>query len=208
MSRHTRSLPPGYFDERYARDPDPWRFATSAYERAKYAATLDALPRARYASALEVGCSIGVLTRALAERCDAILGLDVAAAALDQARARCRARAGVRFARAQVPGAWPEETFDLILLSEVVYYLDAGDVARLVARVRGSLRPRGDVVLVHWTGETHYPLTGDEAADAFIGGSGAFLHVARQVRTDSYRLDVLRGAATRDRELGTTGEDA
>ena len=35
---------PGYFEQLYASDPDPWRFATSDYERDKYAATLDALP--------------------------------------------------------------------------------------------------------------------------------------------------------------------
>ena len=192
MTRHTASLPPGYFDERYAADPDPWNFAESSYERDKYAATLAALPRPRYAAALEIGCSIGVLTAALAPRCDTLVALDVAEAALDQARARCRDLPGVRLLKAQVPGDWPEGRFDLILLSEVVYYLDAGDVAPRAGRVRGSLRPGGDVVLVHWTGETHYPLTGDEAADLFIRETRDRLAVDRQVRTEAYRLDVLR----------------
>ncbi len=192
MTRHTASLPPDYFEERYAADPDPWRFATSAYERAKYAATLEALPRPRYASALEVGCSIGVLTRRLAERCDALLAVDVAEAALDQARTRCRDLAHVRFARAQVPGAWPAGGFDLILLSEVVYYLDAADVGRLAECLRDGLRSGGDVVLVHWTGETHYPLTGDEAAKILIDRTAPFLTLVHQARTDEYRLDVLR----------------
>ncbi|MET7243903.1 class I SAM-dependent methyltransferase [Methylobacterium sp. EM32] len=192
MTRHTTSLPRGYFDERYAADPDPWNFETSAYERDKYDATLAALPSPRYAAGLEIGCSIGVLTAALAPRCDTLTALDVAEAALDQARARCRDLPAVRLMRAQVPGEWPEGTFDLILLSEVVYYLDAGDVARLAARVRGSLRPGGDVVLVHWTGETHYPLTGDEAADLFIRESRGTLALDRQVRAQAYRLDVLR----------------
>ena len=193
MTRHATSLPPDYFDVRYAADPDPWNFAGSPYERDKYAATLAALPRERYASALEVGCSSGVLTAALAPRCDALVALDVAEAALAQARARCDDRPGLRLMRARVPGEWPEGRFDLILLSEVVYYLDAGDVARLAGRVRGSLRPDGDVVLVHWTGETHYPLTGDEAADLFVRETRDHLALDRQVRTADYRLDVLRG---------------
>jgi len=196
MTRHAASLPPSYFDAAYAADPDPWNFAASPYERDKYAATLDALPRPRYAAALEVGCSIGVLTASLAPRCDALVALDVAEAALDQARARCRHLPGLRFARAQVPGEWPEGRFDLILLSEVVYYLDAGDVAGLAARTRAGLRPGGDVVLVHWTGETHYPLTGDEAADLFIRETRDHLAVDRQIRTGEYRLDVLRGRET------------
>lgn len=194
MTRHSATLPPSYFDERYAQDPDPWRFATSAYERAKYAATLDALPRQHYASALEVGCSIGVLTEALAGRCDRLLGLDLTELALAQARARCRDLAHVGFELAQVPSKWPEGSFDLILMSEIVYYLDASDVERLVARVQNCLQPGGDVVLVHWTGQTHYPLTGDEAAERFIEGARSFLHPRHQTRADAYRLDVL-GAA-------------
>ncbi|MFH6783830.1 MULTISPECIES: class I SAM-dependent DNA methyltransferase [Methylobacterium] len=193
MTRHTTSLPPDYFDARYAADPDPWNFAASPYERDKYAATLETLPRPHYAAALEIGCSIGVLTAALGARCDALLAIDVAEAALTQARTRCRDLPGVRLMRAQVPGEWPEGRFDLILLSEVVYYLDAGDVAGLAARIRACLLPGGDVVLVHWTGETHYPLTGDEAADLFIRETSGHLAVDRQVRTGEYRLDVLRG---------------
>lgn len=193
MSRFTRSLPPAYFEERYARDPDPWRFRTSGYERAKYSATLDALPRPRYASALEVGCSIGVLTRALAPRCERLLALDVAEAALAQARERCADQPHIRFERGQVPRDWPAGRFDLILLSEVVYYLDAGDVSRLAARIRDGLAPGGDVVLVHWLGDTHYPLSGDEAADLFIAAARDFARIRRQARTDAYRLDVLGG---------------
>ena len=193
MSRYTASLPPDYFDAQYAGNPDPWQFATSAYEHAKYAATLAALPRPRYASALEVGCSIGVLTQALAARCDALLGLDLAERALLQAQARCRALGHVRFERAQVPTQWPDGSYDLILLSEVVYFLDGRDVERLVERIGGCLRPGGDVVLVHWTGETHYPLSGDEAAERVIAAAGTFLRPLRRTRTEAYRLDVLVG---------------
>lgn len=192
MSRYARSLPPGYFDERYAADPDPWRFETSEYEAEKYDATLAALPRPRYGSALEIGCSIGVLTRRLAERCDRLLALDVAEAALARARERCRALPHVTLARAQVPGEWPDGRFDLVLLSEVVYYLDAEDVGRLARRLCGSLLPGGDVVLVHWTGETHYPLSGDEAADLLIAEAAGTVSCLGRSRTDAYRLDVLR----------------
>ena len=190
MSRFERSIPPTYFEEMYARDPDPWRFAQSDYEREKYAATLAALPRARYASALEVGCSIGVLTRQLAGRCDALLSLDVAEAALERARERCSDRDHVRFERRRVPADWPEGSFDLILLSEVVYYLDRDDVRRLAARVDAAASPGCDILLVHWLGETHYPLPGDEAASVFIEASAADLVEGH--REKDYRLDILR----------------
>lgn len=191
--RRPSSLDTDYFKGMYATDPDPWRFATSAYERDKYAATLAALPRPRYASALEVGCSIGVFTHQLCPRCDALIGIDVVPSVLDAARARCADCPNARFRLAAVPGDWPDGRFDLILISEVAYYLDRADLARLVARVEGALLPDADIVLVHWLGVTHYPLSGDEAAEGFIAGARHFARILKQSRTSEYRLDVLRG---------------
>ena len=190
--RRPTSLDPEYFTGMYANDPDPWRFATSEYERTKYAATLASLPRPRYASALEVGCSIGVFTRQLCPRCDALIALDVVPSALEAARERCADCANARFMLSAVPGDWPDGQFDLILLSEVVYYFNQADLARLVARVEGALLPGADIVLVHWLGQTNYPLSGDEAAEGVITAARGFANVLKQSRTAEYRLDVLR----------------
>ena len=192
MSQFETSIPAGYFDAIYADDPDPWRFAGSSYERDKYAATLAALPQAGYASALEIGCSIGVLTRQLASRCAALLALDVAEAALHQARRRCADRPNVQFERAQVPGEWPDGRFDLIVLSEVVYFLDRVDVVQLANQVSRTASPEADIVLVHWLGPTSYPLSGDEAAEKFMAASAGFAEPRHCSRTAEYRLDVLR----------------
>lgn len=194
--RRPTTLDPDYFKGMYATEADPWGFATSAYERDKYAATLAALPRPRYASGLEVGCSIGVFTHQLCPRCDALIGLDVVPSVLDAARARCADCPNVRFRLAAVPGAWPDGQFDLIVISEVAYYLDRADLARLVARVEGALLPDADIVLVHWLGITHYPLSGDDAAEGFIAGARGFARVFKQSRTAEYRLDVLRATRT------------
>jgi SAM-dependent methyltransferase len=132
-----------------------------------------------------------VLTKQLAARCDRLLAVDVAFAALDLARRRCASAACVRFERMCVPAEWPHGAFDLILASEVVYYLDIDDVARLADRIAGALAPRGDLVLVHWTGETDYPLTGDEAAERLIAGLGDRLTIVRQDKFPEFRLDLL-----------------
>lgn len=188
---------PGYFDALYAADADPWRFETSAYEADKYDATLVALPVARYASAVEVGCSIGVLTHRLASRCDALLGVDVAQTALDRAAARCAEQAHVRFARLRMPEEMPEGRFDLIMLSEVLYYFETPTLDRLAARLRTACMPGADLVLVHWLGPTpDYPQTGDSAVEAFIAATANWTEVTRQERREDYRLDVLR--AVRD----------
>ncbi len=196
MSRREKTLTADYFEGLYAADADPWRFASSDYERAKYAATLGALPKPSYGHGLEVGCSIGVLTEQIARRCDALLSLDIAEGALDQARLRCADLSHVTFQQARVPQDWPTGTYDLILLSEVVYYLDRDDVAALASHVEAAVAGDADVILVHWLGLTDYPLTGDEAADLFISRSAGYSRVLHQSRTDQYRLDVLRAGSS------------
>ena len=186
MTRRTETIQPDYFDGLYANDPDPWRFATSDYERDKYAATLAALPDRRFRAGLEVGCSIGVLTRQLAPRCDTLLALDVAEAALAQARARCP---DVRFERRVIPSEWPVGRFDLIVFSEMLYYLDAAAIRATAGKAMAALQPGGSILMVHYLGGTDYPSTGDEAADGFMAAAG--LTPALRVREPLYRIDRL-----------------
>jgi len=194
MSERRQTLKPEYFDALYTADSDPWNFAASPYERAKYTLTLNAIPKPRYRSALEVGCSIGVLTRSLASRCDALVAIDAAPLPLVEARRRCANLPSVRFEQMFVPEQWPDGVFELILLSEVVYYLSAEDVSRLAVRVTHSLATGGAVILVHWTGLTDYPLSGDEAAAVFIERMGSACVVERADRYSRFRLDVLSRA--------------
>lgn len=148
-----------YFEALYARDPDPWDFATSEYEAAKYDATIAALDPP-YASALEVGCSIGVLTARLAERCERLLAIDVVESALAEARARVPR---ATFERREVPEEWPDGPFDLIVCSEVLYYLDDAALDEALAEIERTLVPSGTLLAVHWRHPTRtYPLLGDE----------------------------------------------
>src|ERR1700739_2653337 len=81
-------LPDDYFGQMYSRSADPWELGTRWYEQRKYAITLALLPRQHYRHAFEPGCSIGVLTALLTERCSQVTASDVAAAALESARRR------------------------------------------------------------------------------------------------------------------------
>jgi SAM-dependent methyltransferase len=193
MGKHD-ALEPAYFERVYAESDDPWGFATRPYEAAKYQATLDALPRNRYRSAFEIGCSIGVLTERLAARCDRLLAVDVAEKALAQARARCRHLPHVRFERMVVPTAFPSEHFDLILVSEVGYYWGWQNLAVAQRRIIEHLEPGGHLLLVHWTPFVDdYPLTGDEVHEAFLAGASAGNGLRHLVgsRRETYRLDLF-----------------
>ncbi len=191
------SLPSSYFDDVYRANADPWDFTTSPYEAGKYAATLAALPRERYGSAFEAGCSIGVFTERLAARCDQLLSIDISDVALDQARTRCAALPQVRFERRYLPGEFPAETFDLILLSEVGYYLAMPDLLDLRERCINRLAPGGHLLLVHWTPFVpDYPLTGDQVHETFLAAAGAqpLRHLLGQ-QAEKYRLDLFARAA-------------
>ena len=193
-----RSLPPRYFDDVYRANPDPWKFASSPYEAAKYAATLAALPRPLYASAFEAGCSIGILTAQLAARCGRLLSVDISALALRAARERCAALNNVRFEQRTLPGEFPEGPFDLILVSEVGYYLALPDLLKLRELTVRQLAPAGHLLLVHWTPEVHdYPLTGDEVHATFLEfaqpGRGPLRHVSGR-QEEKYRLDLFERA--------------
>ncbi|MFN8512130.1 MAG: SAM-dependent methyltransferase [Thermomicrobiales bacterium] len=186
------STPPEYFDRMYADSADPWRFESSEYERQKYAATLAALPRTRYENALEIGCSIGVLTAQLAPRCDALLAVDVVDRALERARRRCRAWPHVEFRKMHLPAEYPAGSFDLVVLSEVGYYWSERDLALARERIIGGLAPGGHLLLVHWTQPSpDYPLTGDRVHQKFLDRPGDLLRHLDGQRAETYRLDLF-----------------
>lgn len=178
----------------YDASPDPWRFGTSPYEQGKYDRTVETLGDRRFASGLEIGCSIGFLTRRLAGRCDTLLGIDLVEKPLQAARARCAGFPGVRFQRMQVPGQWPDGRFDLMAFSEVLYFLTPADIEACSRRVAATLSPGGTVVLVNWLGQSDDPCTGEEAAGHFIAATRAELRVERTERHVGYRLDLLTAA--------------
>lgn len=187
----TGSLAPEYFDRLYTASADPWEFESNAYEAAKYAATLAALPCPVYARALELGCSIGVLTRQLAGRCQRLLATDVSAAALARARERCAGLGHVEFERRDLANSFPAGGFDLILVSEVGYYFSPADLEILRGNIAAALAPGGHLLLVHFTGETNYPQTADAVHACFLAWEGPAWQRASSHRADRYRLDLL-----------------
>ncbi|MBI5132567.1 MAG: methyltransferase domain-containing protein [Rhodopseudomonas palustris] len=190
MSRRTETIAADYFEQKYRADIDPWRFRSSDYEREKYQSTLAALGRPRFARALEVGCSIGVLTAQLAPRCDRLVAIDASQTAIDAARAG-DVPANVTFDVATLPQQFPAGRFDLIVLSEVLYYFAPPDLARVAQQCLDALLPDGEIIMCHWLGETDYPLTGLEASDRFATAVASRLPVRAIVNDAVYRLERL-----------------
>ncbi len=189
----TESLSAAYFERLYAASDDPWSFATSRYEHDKYDDTLAALGP-RYERGLEIGCSVGVLTRRLATRCAELLAVDIDERALTRARARCADVANVRFGRAAIPRDFPAGPFELVVVSEIAYYWSDADLALARQRIAGNVVDGGELLLVHFLPKVDdYVRDGDAVHDLFLSDE-RFVRV-RGHRAERYRLDLLRRAA-------------
>lgn len=179
------SLPRRYFDDLYAKSSDPWGFTSRWYEERKYALTVAALPAREYTRGLEIGCSIGVLTAMLSARCLSLTALDPSPRALELARSRVPSH--VTLLQGSVPKDWPAGTWDLIVLSEVGYYLGSEDLAELLDLVERHLVPGGAVVACHWRHPvSDYPLTGDQVHQALA----RWPRLSR-LEEEDFLLDVL-----------------
>lgn len=189
-----QSLPTTYFDDVYRANSDPWAFETSPYEKAKYEATVAALPNDRYKNAFEIGCSIGVLSALLAQRCEKLLSVDASELPLEAARQRLAPYPNIAVRQMSIPNDFPDGHFDLIVMSEVGYYLVIDDLKRARQLMVDHLDTNGHLLLVHWTPFVHdYPLTGDQVHEHFleIAGEGKSLTHLLGQRTDKYRMDLF-----------------
>jgi cyclopropane fatty-acyl-phospholipid synthase-like methyltransferase len=186
-----QTLTEKYFEDVYAANEDPWNFTTSQYEAEKYSATIAALPNEKYSNAFEIGCSIGVLTEKLAAKCEKLLSVDVSEKALAKAEKRCENLPQVRFEKMNIAQKFPDGFFDLIVISEVGYYLAPDDWLAAAEKVFAHLTEKGQVALIHWLPPVHdYPQTGDEVHDSFARLSENELRLIEHRQTENYRLDV------------------
>ena len=174
----------------YARHPDPWRHLSSVYERAKHSRTLAAAGHGPFRFALEVGCGNGALARRLAPRCNSLLALDAEPLALAHARRRLAGHPGARAREGTVPAALPDEAPDLIVLSEVLYYLEPTDLAALAAWCRARAGGVRRIVAVSWLGPTRTPLGGAAALGRFRAGLERW--AVRERRLPGYVIAVFQ----------------
>jgi SAM-dependent methyltransferase len=177
----------------YAESKDPWQLADRWYDRRKYAITMAMLPAARYRHAFEPGCSVGVLTEYLTARCDQVTATDVAAAALEAADARLRnsgLRHTVTLAKSSIDSPWPQNGFDLVVLSEVGYYLTASALRAVLDQECPRLAPGATVIAAHWRHRVaEYPLSGDEANEIVAATEGLFRLAS--YRDEDMAIDVF-----------------
>ena len=184
------------FEARYRRDPDPWRTRTDPYERHKLERTLAACGSGPFARAVDLGAGIGTLAQRLAPRCTTLLALDAAPTAVARAAQRLLPFPGAHARVAVLPRDLPSGRFELVVASEILYYLDDADLAAVVAWLPAALSPGGRVVAVHWTGTARDLRRGADAVGAALAAAGGLRPVATGGgATAGFRVDVLERRA-------------
>ncbi|MFX0546228.1 SAM-dependent methyltransferase [Roseovarius sp. S1116L3] len=168
----------------YADTSDPWGFEHSDYEQAKFAATRQALRAPHYTSAFELGCGNGQLAKHLAQICECYTGMDAVGVAIEAARL---AVPKARFVHDFYPCPLPSGEFDLLILSEILYFLDDDSLRRLASDVQ-TFWPKAEVLCVTWLGETGHDLQGKEALDVFSNALACHNFDCVE-KTDRYRID-------------------
>jgi cyclopropane fatty-acyl-phospholipid synthase-like methyltransferase len=155
---------PGFFDH-FFDEGDPFGFDLHPEERLKFDRTLEVCGEGPLGRVLELGCAVGSFTESLAPRASDVLALDVSQAAVDQVARRLRDHPNVRAKAMAIPAEFPDETFDLVVASDVLYYLSVEELQHCLARIEASLAEGGGFVAVHYVPRMGSVLNGDEAHD-------------------------------------------
>jgi nodulation protein S (NodS) len=179
------------FEARYRADPDPWGYLASEYEQRKYAATLAACGPGPFACALELGGSIGVFSAMLAPRCERLVTVDVSPTAVACARSRLAGHPSVEPIVGAIPAAVPRLTYDLVVASEILYYLSDDELAGTVTLLQRTMVAGAVLVAVHWRPSGPERPRDAMQAHAALANS-PWLRRVHHGGTDDYLLEVFR----------------
>lgn len=179
-----------HFDALFAADDDPWDYQTSAYEADRFDRTIAALGGRHYGAALELGCAAGVLTQRLVPHCESLIAVDASAAALAIAQERVGHPEQVTLQHGNLPDDLPPGRFDLLILSDFLYYLGFPGCVALAQALQSRAAPGCRIVIANYLGETECALTGDMAAEIVMAHLPGWT-IVHQQRCERLRIDVL-----------------
>lgn len=128
---------------------DPWDYL-SVYETRKYDQTLEILGDESYHRALEVACAEGIFTEKLSARVSSLAAADISNKALARAAERCKDQTNIDFFQLDLVSGEIEGQYDLIICSEVLYYLDSrATLETVLGKFERALAPGGVFVTAH-----------------------------------------------------------
>ena len=218
ISNQLAAYSESYFDALYNDNTDPWQYQTRWYEKRKRDMCLAILPQSQYDNAIELGCGNGVFSELLAQRCQALVSIDGNHQAVQLAKERLTELPHVKVVQGVIPNrlltlkdavieAYPllnetstmQAPFDLIVISEILYYLSSNDIDMVIAWTQQNLAMGGTLLCCHWryaiegfamTGETvHQSLRLAFNTENNGKHQVAFTHQSQMIDSD-FLLDV------------------
>ncbi len=179
-----------FFEAKYRAEDDPWKFASSERELARYDAVIAALGDRRFRHGLEPACSVGVLTAKLAPLCDRLSAFDLSPTAVERAAERCADLPQVEVRCASLSDLVPDSSVDLVVLSEIGYYFTSEDWTQILGRLLSGLSVGCTVVGVHWLGVSEDHITSGDEVHTTLRANGR-LRLLHEERRDTFRLDLF-----------------
>ncbi|CDX57637.1 methyltransferase nodulation protein NodS [Mesorhizobium plurifarium] len=127
---------------------DPWLLDANPFERERHTQMLRlSLLQGSITNALEVGCAAGAFTERLAPHSQRLTVIDVAPRAIDRTRRRMKELPHITWVVSDVLQFSTEEPFDLIVVAEVLYYLnDITEMRAAIGNLARMLAPGGHLV--------------------------------------------------------------
>jgi predicted TPR repeat methyltransferase len=182
---------PGFFDHFYD-DGDTFGYDRNPEDQLKFARTLEVCGGNGLGRVLELGCAVGSFTEVLVPHASEVLALDVSRATVERVRERMHGSSHVRAVAMTLPDEFPEGEFDVVVASDVLYYLPVADLQRCVERIEASLDVGGAFVAVHYVPRMGSVLNGDEAHDVIAAHTRLNHVLAERVEFGpgrTYRVD-------------------
>ena len=139
------------FEAKFQENPDPWNYGSSRFEAFKRQILLQACGTRQYGRGLELACANGETSLLLARKCLSLLAVDGSVSAVAEAKRRTAGLRHVVITEAALPQDMPRGPFDLIVISELLYYLKSRDLDAVLRRSIAALAPGGRLVVLHHT---------------------------------------------------------
>jgi glycosyltransferase involved in cell wall biosynthesis/peptidoglycan/xylan/chitin deacetylase (PgdA/CDA1 family)/ubiquinone/menaquinone biosynthesis C-methylase UbiE len=189
-----------HFETLFTKSPDPWKY-THPYEQTKYELTLSLLPDLKFNKALEIACAEGHFTLQLAPKVTSLVAADISKIALERASQRCSHLKNITYQHLDIIKDPLPGQFDLIVCSEVLYYVGGKDELISVSnRFAQALLPNGFLLMAHAHQVIDEPespgfdwgLTFGARVISEVFSTNPSLQLIKEMRTPLYRIQLFQ----------------
>jgi 2-polyprenyl-3-methyl-5-hydroxy-6-metoxy-1,4-benzoquinol methylase len=137
-----------YFELKYLRG-NPYPVEIDPQEIEKFDRAFNCIKGRQYSSILEIGCGEGYFLEMYLLLSDRILATDISKLALKKAKERVGDKKNIEFRQFDIVRNNLDERFDLVICSEVLYYLTLDQLKSIIPKVFGYMKEDSNLLSIH-----------------------------------------------------------